>query len=279
MAQIRPDIQTEGLLPPADSSGSSTTPPTGSTTTTTVAPTVTVPPLPLTPADQAWVDAVKNATTGVQEDFTVRAAPTNLTPPFRFESARGLNDPYTNRRVLIDERGVALKDASGQPKVQYVSDDVEGEWFNLGYETRKAYANAFYALGLYGETSKPSTTLTDEKDLRVFANLLTASNIEFRSWRATLDLISKRYIPVPKKGGVGVSLVDIKRQLDTSAQSIVGRKLRSKEEKTAVAGVGARSSATVAGASEEQLNKQLGPEATAYRFAQYAQALNQMLGQ
>ena len=269
MAQIRPDIQTEGLLPPAESDGS--------TTTTTVAPTVTVPPLPLTPADQALVDALKNAATGVEEDFTVRAAPTNLTPPFRLESARGLNDPYTNRRVLIDERGVALKDADGQPKVQYVSDDVEGEWFNLGYETRKAYANAFYALGLYGETSKPSTTLTDEKDLRVFANLLTASNIEFRSWRATLDLISKRYIPVPRKGGV--SLVDIKRQLDTSAQSIVGRKLRPKEEKTAVAGVGARGSATVAGASEEQLNKQLGPEATAYRFAQYAQALNQMLGQ
>ena len=277
MAQIRPDIQTEGLLPPAESDGSTTTPPTGSTTTTTVAPTVTVPPLPLTPEDQALVDALKNAATGVEEDFTVRAAPTNLTPPFRLESARGLNDPYTNRRVLIDERGVALKDASGQPKVQYVSDDVEGEWFNLGYETRKAYANAFYALGLYGETSKPSTTLTDEKDLRVFANLLTASNIEFRSWRATLDLISKRYIPVPRKGGV--SLVDIKRQLDTSAQSIVGRKLRPKEEKTAVAGVGARGSATVAGASEEQLNKQLGPEATAYRFAQYAQALNQMLGQ
>jgi len=213
-------------------------------------------------------------------------APTNLTPPLRLESARGplriesergLSSSYTNRRVLIDERGVALKDADGQPKVQYVSDDVEGEWFNLGYETRKAYANAFYALGLYGETSKPSTTLTDEKDLRVFANLLTASNIEFRSWRATLDLISKRYIPVPRKGGV--SLVDIKRQLDTSAQSIVGRKLRPKEEKTAVGGVGARGSATVAGASEEQLNKQLGPEATAYRFAQYAQMLNQMLGQ
>ena len=270
MAQIRPDIQTEGLLPPAESDGS--------TTTTTVAPTVTVPPIPLTPAEQAVVDAFNKAqTTGVEEDFTVRAAPTNLTPPFRLESARGLNDPYTNRRVLIDERGVALKDASGQPKVQYVSDDVEGEWFNLGYETRKAYANAFYALGLYGETSKPSTTLTDEKDLRVFANLLTASNIEFRSWRATLDLISKRYIPVPRKGGV--SLVDIKRQLDTSAQSIVGRKLRPKEEKTAVAGVGARGSATVAGASEEQLNKQLGPEATAYRFAQYAQMFNQMLGQ
>lgn len=269
MAQIRPDIQTEGLLPPAESDGS--------TTTTTVAPTVTVPPLELTPEEKALVTGVNNAATGVEEDFTVREAPTNLTPPFRLESARGLNDPYTNRRVLIDERGVALKDASGQPKVQYVSDDVEGEWFNLGYETRKAYANAFYALGLYGETSKPSTTLTDEKDLRVFANLLTASNIEFRSWRATLDLISKRYIPVPRKGGV--SLVDIKRQLDTSAQSIVGRKLRPKEEKTAVASVGARGSATVAGASEEQLNKQLGPEATAYRFAQYAQALNQMLGQ
>jgi len=277
MAQIRPDIQTEGLLPPAESDGSTTTPPTGSTTTTTVAPTVTVTPLPLTKGEQDLVTGVNNAATGVVEDFTVREAPKNLTPPFRIESARGLNDPYTNRRVLIDERGVALKDADGQPKVQYVSDDVEGEWFNLGYETRKAYANAFYALGLYGETSKPSTTLTDEKDLRVFANLLTASNIEFRSWRATLDLISKRYIPVPRKGGV--SLVDIKRQLDTSAQSIVGRKLRPKEEKTAVAGVGARGSATVAGASEEQLNKQLGPEATAYRFAQYAQMLNQMLGQ
>ena len=269
MARIRPEIQTEGLLAPATTNDS--------TTTTTVAPPVTVPASVLTPEEQEAIDNVKKAESGTEEDFTVRQAPENLLPSFRIESARGLNDPYTNRRVLIDEKGVALKDANGQPKVQYGSDDVEGEWFNLGYETRKAYANAFYALGLYGETSKPSSTLTEEKDLRVFANLLTASNLEFRSWRATLDLISKRFVPIPKKGGV--SLVDIKRQLDTSAQSIVGRKLRLREEKTAVGGVNARGSATVAGASEEQLNKQLGPEATAYRFAQYAQALNQMLGQ
>lgn len=262
MAQIRPGIQTEKLVVPANVDDPTT-------------PT-TVPALELTEEEKKIIDKLGNEDATTEEDFTVRQAPENLAPPLRIESAGGLNDPYTNRRVLIDEKGVALKDADGQPKVQYSSDDVEAEWYNLQYETRKAYANAFYALGLYGD-SKPSTTLTDEKDLRVFANLLTASNIEFRSWRATLDLIAKRYIPTPKKGGV--SLVDIKRQLDTSAQSIVGRKLKPKEEKTAVAGVSARGSATVAGASEEQLTKQLGPEATAYRFAQYAQILNKMLGQ
>lgn len=217
---------------------------------------------------------------GTATENQILQLPTNFLPPLRQTKTGG-----TNRPGLVDQYGNFLTNQDGTIKTQYNDEDILG-WYNLPFATRKRYGDLFKKLGLYGSGS-PSPTYDQQKDLNVFAVVLNTANVSGLTWRAALPVIEERMREVKTTGTGGrppyrpSALADIKSVLEGEMQQQLGRVVSAPEmtqlaktiqqqetrQQTRMTGPQPIATRTLI---ERGVEQRFGPEAEAYRFAQFA---------
>jgi len=215
----------------------------------------------------------------VDED-RILVLPPNFRPPARQTKTQG----FFTGEGLVDEYGNVLKNRDGTVKTKYNDADILG-WYNLPFSVRKRYGDLFKKMGLYGK-GKPSATYDQDNDLGVFAIVLNTANIEGRTWKAVLPIIEKRIKSSMPTSDTGKSrykpssAADIETVLQTEAREQLGRQLTIGEVQPFAARIQRQETRQQTTVMPEQptatrtliergVQKQFGPEADAYRAAQY----------
>lgn len=193
-------------------------------------------------------------------------------------------EPMFTGPGLVDEFGNVLKNRDGTVKTKYNDADILN-WYNLPFSVRKRYGDLFKKMGLYGRSS-PSPTYDQDNDLAVFATVLNTANIEGLTWKAALPIIEKRIkasMPTTTSGKSRYkpsSAADIESVLQTEAREQLGRELsmgetqplttriqrqETRQQTTDMAEQPTATSTLI----ERGVRQQFGPEADAYRAAQF----------
>lgn len=261
-----------------------TTAPASPTTTVAPAPTTTVPGL--SPQDQAIVDAIINSL-----------------PPW-------LQNTNENKRQAIAQAGVAYVDQQtgrviyeGITRTLPSGEKLQPRYFegdeyditaldpvqirNLQDKLQKGrfYLNDKFTIGTVG----PET-------IRAYKRALEVANLNFLD----VDTVLENAQTVPYAGGVGggglsryrvTSSSDLSRIFDTASQSVLGRTLDPEEVSKLVKAyqateLGSLQSKQTVGTQAptaqsfgaERIEAENTDEADAYKFTQYAQAFEQLLG-
>lgn len=276
--------QTAGGSGQAGPPAPTTTAPASPTTTVAPAPTTTVPPL--SPEDQAIVDAIINSL-----------------PPW-------LQNTNENKRQAIAQAGVAYVDKQtgrviyeGITRTLPSGEELQPRYFegdeyditaldpvqirNLQDKLQKGrfYLNDKFTIGTVG----PET-------IRAYKRALEVANLNFLD----VDTVLENAQTVPYAGGVGggglsryrvTSSSDLSRIFDTASQSVLGRTLDPEEVSKLVKAyqateLGSLQSKQTVGTQAptaqsfgaERIEAENTDEADAYKFTQYAQAFEQLLG-
>lgn len=194
--------------------------------------------------------------------------------------------PYVGD-ALIDSRGRVVRNPDGTAKTMYGPDDVQGILRSYPYPIRRQIANAMKKVGVYGSGS-PSGNIDQLQDFNAFARVLYTANQEGVSWDAALDLIAQRINELPQTQRVKVykstSIADLKRLIQDQASTLMGRQFTEQEVMPLAQRIqrqeikvarradqpGAREEAPATSTLIERgVARAAGPEADAYRAAQY----------
>jgi len=206
---------------------------------------------------------------------TTRQGPTGVTPIVSTFTGRG----------LVNENGIVEKDPkSGAIREEYKDEEIRYEWFSLPFAVRQNYVNRFKDLGLITKRQKLDPNLVGDAEIAAFSSVLANANIEGRTWRAVLPIMASR----AKALGLGndgtprfkpTNIRDIERVTQEEARATLGRELQTSELQPFAARVQrqevrqrqqqTQEPAATSTLIEQGVEKRFGPEADAYRAAQY----------
>lgn len=203
-----------------------------------------------------------------------RQGPTGVTPIVSTFTGRG----------LVDENGRVERTPQGAIREEYRDDEIRFEWFNLPFSVRQNYVNRFKDLGLISKRQKLDPNLVGDAEVAAFASVLANANIEGRTWRAVLPIMASRAKALGL-GGDGqpkfrpTNIRDIEQATQEQARAVLGRELQMGEVQPFAARVQqqemrqrqqqAQQPAGTRTLIEQGVQKQFGPEADAYRAAQF----------
>lgn len=239
----------------------------------------------------------RRASAAAQTDETKPYQWIDQFPPGFRPQPRGLRSTDGARGGMFGGRGLVNADlqfernADGTIKEMYGPDDVQGILRSLPYTQRRQIATIMKGLGIYG-TSAPSANIDQLVDFNAFARVLYTANQEGITWDRSLDLIASRINELPlgtrSKTYQSSSIADIKRAIQDQARSLLGRELGATEIAPLAKQVAQQEIATARKADqpgatqqptatttiiERQLGKQSGPEADAYKAAQFIEKI------
>lgn len=245
----------------------------------------------------AAVQARRTANAAAQSEETKPYQWINQFPPgFRpqpraVQGTGGARGGMFGGRGLVNANNQFELNADGTIKQMYGPDDVQGILRSLPYAQRRQIATIMKGLGIYG-TSSPSPNVDQLVDFNAFARILYTSNQEGITWDRSLDLIASRINELPlgtrSKTYQSSSIADIKRAIQDQARSLLGRELGATEIAPLAKQVAQQEIATARKADqpgatqqptatttiiERQLGKQSGPEADAYKAAQFIEKI------
>jgi len=137
-------------------------------------------------------------------------------------------------RGLVDENGRIATKPDGTTREQYRDDEIRYEWLSLPFSVRQQYVDRFKQLNLIRKTQRLDPSLAGNVELAAFATVLSAANLEGRTWRAVLPVIANRVksLGLDSDGGSKwkpTSIADIQAVIQSQAQKELGRELQVSE--------------------------------------------------